>query len=60
MCIACELGYWSMVDALEAEQNASKKSVAVEDPSFACEPSSQVAASTPAPPTQRTVDESAS
>jgi hypothetical protein len=24
MCIACEIGYWSMVDALEAERSASK------------------------------------
>ena len=32
MCIACELGYWAMIDALEAERNAAKKSIAVEDP----------------------------
>ena len=25
MCIACELGYWSMVDALEAERNALRE-----------------------------------
>ena len=39
MCIACELGYWSMVDALEAERNASKEKAAVSaQPTFACEP----------------------
>jgi hypothetical protein len=37
MCIACELGYWSMVDALEAERNASKKRTADADAEFACE-----------------------
>ena len=60
MCIACELGYWTMVDALEAERNAAKKSIAVEDPSFACEPSPEGTESSPAPRVQRTVDESAS
>lgn len=38
MCIACELGYWSMVDALEAERNAKKKNAGV-DADFACETS---------------------
>ena len=38
MCIACELGYWSMVDALDAEQAASKKKAArADDAAFACE-----------------------
>jgi len=38
MCIACELGYWSMVDAIEAERSASKKKlVLADDPGFACE-----------------------
>lgn len=38
MCIACELGYWSMVDALDAEQAASKKKAArAADAGFACE-----------------------
>jgi len=31
MCIACELGYWMMIDALEAER-------ASRDPNFSCEP----------------------
>jgi hypothetical protein len=38
MCIACELGYWSMVDALDAERAASKKKAARgDDGGFACE-----------------------
>jgi hypothetical protein len=38
MCIACELGYWSMVDALDAERAASKKKAAhVDNADFACE-----------------------
>ena len=59
MCIACELGYWAMVDALEAEQNAAKKSLAVGDPSFACEPGAEGAEPSPAQRVQRTVDEPA-
>ena len=31
MCIACELGYWSMVDALDAERATSKKTTARAD-----------------------------
>ena len=60
MCIACELGYWTMVDALEAERNAAKKSITVEDPSFACEPSAEGTEPSPAPRVQRTMDEPAS
>ena len=38
MCIACELGYRSMIDALEAERTASKKKAArADDAGFACE-----------------------
>jgi hypothetical protein len=38
MCIACELGYWSMIDALEAERNASKKKAArAADGDFRCD-----------------------
>jgi hypothetical protein len=59
MCIACELGYWAMIDALEAERNAAKKGIAVEDPPFACEPSAEGAEPNPAPGVQRTVDEPA-
>jgi hypothetical protein len=60
MCIACELGYWTMVDALEAERNAAKKGFTVEDPFFACEPSAEGTEPSRAPRPQRTVDESAS
>jgi hypothetical protein len=58
MCIACELGYWAMVDALEAERNAAKGTT-VKDPSFACEPSVEETESSPAPRAQQTVDEPA-
>ncbi len=38
MCIACELGYRSMVDALDAERAASRRKPArAEDADFACE-----------------------
>jgi hypothetical protein len=38
MCIACELGYLSMIDALEAERNASQKKAArAEAIDFACD-----------------------
>jgi hypothetical protein len=38
MCIACELGYWSMIDAFEAERSASKKKIVPEgDSDFICE-----------------------
>lgn len=60
MCIACELGYWARVDALEAERNAAKKGTTVEDLSFACKPSAEGTESSPAPRVQRTVDETAS
>jgi len=56
MCIACELGYWAMVDALEAERNAAKRKIVAEGPTFACEPGADEVA--PSPP-QRTVDEPA-
>jgi hypothetical protein len=36
MCIACELGYWSMVDALDAER-AAKKAARADNADFACE-----------------------
>jgi len=55
MCIACELGYWAMVDALEAERDAAKKKPAVAESTFACEPVVDEAAQRP----QRTVDEPA-
>jgi hypothetical protein len=43
MCIACELGYWSMVDALEAERNAlqERERAAPAEPRFACEPDAE-------------------
>jgi hypothetical protein len=38
MCIACELGYWSMVDALAAERKMSMKTDGhSEEAGFACE-----------------------
>lgn len=38
MCIACELGYWSMLDALAAERKMSMKSDGhSEAAGFACE-----------------------
>ena len=57
MCIACELGYWAMVDALEAERDAAKKRAAVEAPTFACEPGAGEVTPSSAERPQRTVDE---
>jgi hypothetical protein len=57
MCIACELGYWAMIDALEAERDAAKKSNAINDPVFACDPVDESAGAGPAHPAQRTVGE---
>ncbi|MFY9687147.1 MAG: hypothetical protein WAJ88_15215 [Pseudolabrys sp.] len=57
MCIACELGYWAMVDALEAERSAARQNVAGDDPVFACEPDPEKAEPETAPRAQRTVDE---
>ena len=37
MCIACELGYLGMIDALEAERSASKKKIARRRSRFACD-----------------------
>ena len=47
MCIACELGYLSMLDALEAERSALKKKVvSVDADDFVCEaPGEQPSAS---------------
>jgi len=41
MCIACELGYWSMIDAIEAERAVSRKRPGVDDAGFACEASTE-------------------
>ena len=39
MCIACELGYWAMVDAIEAERKASPAlAEAGSDARFDCAP----------------------
>jgi hypothetical protein len=40
MCIACELGYFSMIDALEAERKAlhEQEKAAPTAARFACEP----------------------
>ena len=59
MCIACELGYWAMVDALEAERTAAKKNVSTDDPVFVCEPDAEKDESKPTQLTQQTADEPA-
>jgi hypothetical protein len=42
MCIACELAYWSMIDALETERAVSRKKAArADDAAFACEVSAE-------------------
>ena len=41
MCIACELGYWSMIDALEAERIAQREKTAPLAGQFACEPGAE-------------------
>jgi hypothetical protein len=35
MCIACELGYWAMIDALETERAA--KAETPRQPGFVCD-----------------------
>ena len=45
MCIACELGYWSMIDALEAERNALLNKGAPAAGQFSCEPDTKPEAS---------------
>jgi hypothetical protein len=57
MCIACELGYWAMIDALEAERDAAKKN-SIDNLVFTCEPGSEKVDETPPLPAQRTVNES--
>jgi hypothetical protein len=59
MCIACELGYWSMVDAIEADRASSGRSkkkskeeksaqaAAANDAQFVCD-----AAARPEPPNE--------
>lgn len=59
MCIACELGYWAMVDALEAEQKALRQNAARDDPIFACDPGAEKVEPETVPRAQRTVDEPA-
>ena len=61
MCIACELGYWSMIDALEAERNAlqEQEKAASAEPQFACEPAAEPAVREQQPQQgARTADES--
>ena len=41
MCIACELGYLSIIDALEAERNALREREKATQ--FACEPAAEPA-----------------
>jgi hypothetical protein len=56
MCIACELGYWAMIDALEAERAAAKKNSAIDDSDFTCDPGEKPEIQ-PTPLARRTVDE---
>jgi hypothetical protein len=37
MCIACELGYWMMIDALEAERAAKGSLARTGGSDFACD-----------------------
>jgi hypothetical protein len=41
MCIACELGYLSMIDALEAEQKSAREKPASAAGRFVCEPDAE-------------------
>jgi hypothetical protein len=38
MCIACELGYWAMIDAVEADRASRENAARVTAGGFACEP----------------------
>jgi hypothetical protein len=59
MCIACELGYLAMMDALEAERDAAKKNIAIGDPVFACEAATEKPGPEPQQPARRAADEPA-
>jgi len=37
MCIACELGYWAMIDAVEAERAARSEATRVNEAGFVCD-----------------------
>jgi hypothetical protein len=37
MCIACELGYFAMIDALEAERAAKAETARANEPGFVCD-----------------------
>jgi hypothetical protein len=37
MCIACELGYFAMIDALEAERAAKAETARAKEPGFVCD-----------------------
>ena len=37
MCIACELGYFAMIDALEAERAAKNETARANEPGFVCD-----------------------
>jgi hypothetical protein len=41
MCIACELGYLSMIDALEAERKALQEKAVPAAERFVCEPDAE-------------------
>ena len=58
MCIACELGYLSMIDALEAERSASQKKTArAEAIDFVCEAPAEQPGRKRRRPKQRPSDE---
>ena len=41
MCIACELGYWAMIDALEADRAAKSEATRVNEAGFVCDAPSE-------------------
>jgi hypothetical protein len=57
MCIACELGYLSMIDALEAERSALKKKNVSVDADFVCEAPAEQPGRKRRRPKQRPSDE---
>jgi len=55
MCIACELGYWMMIDALEAEPAAKGDVAPAGQTNFVCEaPAEPVRHSSETIPDERT------
>jgi len=59
MCIACELGYWSMLDALEAERRATRERDGLPGQTgFLCETPGEPRGHEPRTDAPRPVDES--